>query len=83
MTNLYRITVGHWPIRWRKNRRPHVGLDTLLDPEFDDTDIAELTRHLVRGLATGRDGEDGADAYGTGWPAPEEEAIWQDPDNPD
>ncbi len=75
--------MGHRPIRWRKDRRPHVGLDPLLDPEFDDTDIAELTRHLVRGLATGRDGEDGADACGTGWPAPEEEAIWQDPDDPD
>jgi len=83
VTNLYRITVGHWPIRWRKGRRPRVGLDPLLDPDFDDTDISELTRRLVRGPDTGRDGEDGTDARGTGWPAPEEEAIWQDCDDPD
>jgi len=55
----------------------------LLDPDFDDTDISELTRRLVRGPDTGRDGEDGTDARGTGWPAPEEEAIWQDCDDPD
>ena len=75
--------MGRRPIRWRKDGQPHVGLAPLLDPEFDDTDVGELTRHLVRGLDTGRVGEDGADAYGTGWPGPEEEAIWQDPDHPD
>lgn len=75
--------MGHWPIRWRKDRRPHVGLAPLLDPEFDDTDISELTRHLVRGADTATVGEDGDEACGTGRPAPEEEALWQDCDDPD
>ena len=75
--------MGYWPIRWRKDRRSHVGLDPLLDPEFDDPDIPELTRRLVLGPDAGRDGEDDDEGLGTGWPAPEEEAIWQDPDHPD
>lgn len=83
MTNLYRIATGRRPNRRRKERRPPAGDDALLDPEFDDTDISELTRHLVPGPDTATVGEDGDEALGTGWPAPEEEAIWQDCDEPD
>lgn len=75
--------MGRRPIRGRKDRRPQVGLAPLLDPEFDATDISELTRHLVRGPDTATVGDDGDEALGTGGPAPEEEAIWQDSDDPD
>lgn len=75
--------MGRRPVRGRRDRLPHVGDDALLDPEFDDTDIAELTRRLVPGPDAAKVGEDGDEASGTGWPAPEEEATWQDADDPD